>query len=165
MEYIVGIAVVAAVVGGVLWNHRTKAAAFAGVGFEVPLPPGQVVAVISAVYCQGAKAAVRNTFSGVSVRREGPAEFVFETRLGDTGEIRITAADEAGSTVEAEATSLYIGGVLLFESGSPIWQLSKNLTHLIYRMLGLAPYAARMKRFQYALERKVTHQIHRQIQA
>ncbi|NEA32814.1 hypothetical protein [Streptomyces sp. SID13031] len=164
MEYIVGIAVIAALVGGVLWNHRTKQAAFTGVGFEVPLPPAQVADVVSAVYCQGAKASVRSTFSGVSVRRQGPTEFLFETKLGDTDWIKITAA-ETGSAVEAETTSLHIGGTLLSDDGSPIWRLSKTLTDLIYKVLGLAPFAARMKRFQNGLERKVGNHIHRQLQS
>lgn len=165
MEYIVVVAVIAAVVGGVLWNHRTKLAAFSGVEFEAPLPPDQVAAVVGAIYCQGAKAAVRNSFSGVSVRRQGPLEFLFETKLGDTGWIRIAAADGTGSKVEAETTSLHIGGTLLSDDGSPIWRLSKTLTDLIYKMLGLAPFAARMKRFQNSLERKVGNQIHRQLQS
>ncbi|MEU4294987.1 hypothetical protein AB0E63_42760 [Kribbella sp. NPDC026596] len=165
MGIIVVLAVIAFLVGGVWWNHRTKAAAFAGIGFEVPLPPQQVVAVVSGIYCQGATAALRNTFLGVTVRRTGPMEFVFDTKLGDSGAIRIDAAGERGSTVEAETTVLHIGGKLLSDSGSPIWVMSKALTNLIYRMLGVAPNAARMKRFQYGLERKVTTQIHRQLQS
>ena len=124
-----------------------------------------IASLVGGVWWNHRTEAAAFTGIGFIVRRTGPMEFVSDTKLGDSGAIRIDTAGEGGSTVEAETTVLHIGGKLLSDSGSPSWVMSKALTNLIYRTLGLAPTAARMKRFQYGLERRVTTQIHRQLQS
>lgn len=163
MEIVVVIVVIGGLIGAVLWNHRTKAAAFAGTDFGVPMPPDEVASIVAGIYCRGAGAALRTTFAGVTVRRTSATDFVFETKLGDSGRIRIVA-ETGGSFVVAETTVLHIGGTLLSGDGSAIWVMSKALTNLIYRALGLAPNAARMVRFQRGVRRKVGHQVERQLQ-
>ncbi|MCT2588275.1 hypothetical protein [Actinophytocola gossypii] len=162
MEAVIVLLVVAAVVGGVIWNHRNKSAAFEGVEFRISEPPAAVAAAVAALYCRGAKAVVKSAFSRISVTPVGAGGFTFGTKRGDEGQIEIHP-NGSGSIVRASTSELYIGSTHNPREASGIKALSYAITHLIFLMLRLAPYAANMKRFQRGLEHKLQKQVSRQI--
>ena len=77
----------------------------------------------------------------------------------DSGEIAISR-DAAGSLVTARALELYVGmpPKQLNHNGG-IWGLSVNICHGIYRMLGVTPGSAKVKRWQNGLESRVNKAI------
>jgi hypothetical protein len=161
MGTVIALLVIAALVGGVIWNHRNKAAAFEGVEFELPEPPAAVSATISALYCDGAKAVLKRALSRITVSPVGLGGFNFGTKLGDQGQIEVHPSG-SGSRVRVQTSELYIGsGHHRMETG--IKALSYAIVHLMCLMLRLAPYAANMKRFQRGLERKLVKKAARQI--
>jgi hypothetical protein len=162
MGTLVVLLLVAALVGGVAWNHRNKAAALEGVEFHLPDPPHAVTAAITALYCQGARAAVKNAFSRISVTSVGAGGFNFDTKKGDRGQIEVHPHG-AGSIVRARASSLYLGGTRDPASASGMMALSVAIVHMACVLLRVSPYAANMKRFQRGLEHRITKQAGRQI--
>lgn len=162
MGMVIAILIVAALVGGVFWNHRNKAAAFDGVEFHLAEPPETVAAAITALYGPSTKAAVKSLFSRVSVTPVGAGGFNFGTKRGDKGQIEIHPAG-GGSVVRASTSELCIGSSHNPRTASGIKALSYAITHLICVMLRIAPYAVNMKRFQRGLEHKTAKQISRRI--
>jgi len=161
MGTVIALLVVAALVGGVIWNHRNKSAAFEGVEFQLSEPPSAVAAAITALYCSGARAVVKRVFSRVTVIPVGAGGFTFGTKLGDQGQIEVHPSG-SGSRVRVQTSELYIGsGHHRTETG--IKALSYAIVHLMFLMLRVAPYAANMKRFQRGLEHKLVKQTSRQI--
>lgn len=157
MSIVITILVIAALVGGVWWNHRLAAEAMEGVSFVIPYPPSVVADAIQRAHNQGAMAAIRGHFTGVSVEPLGPTGFATNSKMGDTGEISISN-DPAGSLVQARALSLYVGMPPrhLNTTSTGIWAISVSISHGIYKMLGITPGCGRMKRWQKGLEGRIT---------
>lgn len=162
MGALVVILLIAALVGGVVWNHRNKAAALEGVEFHLPDPPQAVTAAITALYCQGVRAVAKSAFSRVSVTPVGPGGFNFSTKKGDQGQIEVHPHG-AGSIVRARTSLLYLGGTRDPASSSGMMALGAAITHLACVALRVSPYAANMKRFQGGLEHRIVKQAGRQI--
>ena len=161
MGAFIGIVVVAALIGAVVWNHRNANEAMQGIEFLTPEPPEVVVATIRAAYCVGAKAKIKSAVWRVTVTATGRGSFRFETKIGDIGQISVQA-DGAGSVVEAHTDELYVGShpSAHFKKG---WlNLGARLTHTTYKVLGIAPYAAKMRKFQLGIERRVAKELGRQ---
>ena len=72
MGILITILIIAALVGGIWWNHQNAKKAMEGVSFVVPYPPSAVAAAIDRAHNQGAMAALRGTFGGVSVSSHVP---------------------------------------------------------------------------------------------
>lgn len=155
---------VVAVIGGVIWNHKTSEAAMGGVEFTTPEPPDVVCGAIFTMYCGGAKAKVKSALSGIKVTGAGPNAFRFVTKLGDEGEVSVNSQG-AGSVVEAHTNELYVGTHPKTHAKSGWFGLAAAIVHRIYKLLGIAPYAAKMKRFQHALEGRIARQLGRTLQA
>lgn len=162
MTTLVVILVIAALVGGVIWNHRNKSTAAEGVEFHLPEPPQEVAAAITALYCRGAKAGLRSVVSRISVTPIGPTGFNFGTKIGDQGQIEVHPGSGSGSVVRASTSTLYIGSHPSGHFKTGLMAISAAITNALFRMLGIAPYAAKMKRFQSGLEQRVARQIGRQ---
>lgn len=159
MGVVIVILVIAALAGGVWWNHQNAHKARQGVSFVVPHPPSAVAAAIHRAHNQGAVAALRGTFGGLSVEALGPTGFATTSKMGDSGEIGVTQ-DGAGSLVTARALSLYVGlppRQLNHRGG--IWGLSVVITNGIYRTLGITPGSAKVKRWQNGLENRINKAI------
>jgi hypothetical protein len=163
MGTLVVLLIIAALVGGVVWNHRNKATALGGIEFHLPEPPPAVAAAISALYCQGAKAKVRGAFSRISVRPMGAGGFTFGTKMGDRGQIEVHPGTGGGSVVRASASELYIGSGRRQGNGDGMFALATAITHMLFVMLRIAPFAANMKRFQHGLEGRLSRQAGRQL--
>jgi hypothetical protein len=163
MGTMVVLLIFAALVGGVVWNHRNKSAALSGVEFQLPEPPPAVAAAISALYCQGAKAKVRGALTKVSVSPMGAGGFVFGTKMGDHGEIEVHPGTAGGSVVRASTSSLHIGGGRRPSDGEGMFAAATAISHLICVVLRIGPYAANMKRFQRGLEGRISRQVGRQL--
>lgn len=158
MGAFIGILVVGAIVGGVVWNRRNAAAAMAGVQFVVPASPAEVTSAIHAAYNLGASGAFKSMTRGMRVASAGSG-FAFESKIGDSGIIQIRP-DGAGTTVRAATEQLFVGSHPKTHSrGSGLWALSSALTHGIYRLIGVTPGAAKMKKFQESLERTIAKQM------
>jgi hypothetical protein len=165
MATFVVLLIIAAIVGGVLWNHRNKSVAAEGVEFRLPHAPQEVAAAIAALYCRGVKAGLRSVVSRISVTPMGPTGFNFGTKIGDKGQIEVHPGLGSGSIVRASTSALYIGSHPSSHFGTGIWALSSAISNALCRLLGIAPYAAKMKRFQSGLENRVTRQITKQAAA
>jgi hypothetical protein len=158
MGTVVAILIVAAIVGAVVWNKRNAGAAMAGVEFSVPATPAEVSAAIHSAFNVGAGAKLKNAFSGIRVGGSGNS-YRFESKIGDTGRIQL-AANGGGTKVSAATDELYVGSHPKSHSrSSGIWGLATAMTHGIYKLLGVTPGAAKMKRFQHGLESKVAKQL------
>ncbi len=159
MEIFVMILIIAALVGGVWWNRQNASKAMQGVSFVLPYPPSAVAAAIGRAHNQGAMAALRGTFGGMSVSALGPSGFATNSKIGDSGEIAISR-DAAGCLVTARALNLYVGipPQQLNHNGG-IWGMSVNITHAVYRMLGVTPGSAKVKRWQNGLEGRLNKAI------
>ena len=142
--------IIAALVGGVFWNHRSAASAREGVSFVVPHPPAAVAAAIDRGHNKGAVAAIRSGFGGVSVTSLGPTSFGTSTKIGDSGEISVRQ-DPTGSLVSVRALDLYIGSHPMTHN-----MRFSAVTHGLARTLGIAPSAAKIKRWQRGLEGRVS---------
>jgi hypothetical protein len=162
MGTLIGILAIAALIGVVVWNHLNASAAHRGVSFTVPEPLDQVIAAIHASYLGGAKSKVRTMVGGVIVTPADRSSFRTSTKIGDLGEIRVSPVDGGGSRIEASTSELYVGThpKSHFRSGG-LWTLAAALAHGIYKMLGIAPNAAKMKRFQQRIELRVCKHIQR----
>lgn len=155
MGVLIVILIIAALVGGAFWNRFNARKAMEGVTFVVPYPPSAVADAIQRAHNQGAVAALRNFVGGISVSPLGPSSFVTNSKMGDSGEISVSR-DPAGSLVAARALELYVGAPprQLNHRGG-IWGLSVNISHGIYKLLGITPGSAKMKRWQDGLEGRI----------
>jgi hypothetical protein len=161
MEILLVVLTFAVVVSAVVWHHHTKSEAAAGVEFSVAEPPEQVARAISDAYCSGTKAFLKSTLSRITVRQVGSTSFEVSTSLGDTGHVEIVTGPGKTSMVQAHTTEFFIGTHPSTRFGKGILGLASWITHGIYVMLGVAPYAVKMKRFQRGLERRVQRQLAR----
>lgn len=155
MGIFITILIIVALAFGVWWNHRNANLAQEGVSFVLPFPPSVVADAIHRTHNQGTKAAIRNAMGGMTVTPLGPTGFATSTKYGDNGEIAI-ARDPAGSLVSAKALSLYVG------SHPKTHNLRFSaLTHRIYCVLGITPFAAKFNRWNRGLEGRITRTIAR----
>ena len=137
---------VGALVGAVIWNHRNATIATDGIQFEVPVPAGSVARTITSIYGGGTRSAARKVLWGIDVTASGGNSFVYRSRIGDEGTIEVTG-NGSGCRVRAYARSLYVGSHPMTHSGrGGLWGFSSYLTHGIYRVLGITPSAAKLKR-------------------
>lgn len=158
METVVAIVIIAAIVGGVVWNKRNASAAMAGVEFSVPATPAEVSAAIHGAFNVGAGAKLKSAFGGIRVRGSGNS-YRFESKIGDTGRIQLSSNGN-GTKVSAVTDELYVGSHPKSHSrNGGIWGLASAMTHGIYKLLGITPGAAKMKRFQLGLETKLAKQL------
>lgn len=164
MGVFIFILIIAALVGGIIWNHKNRAAALAGLEFSMPEEPPVVAAAIGSLYCRGAKAQMQRMFSRISVQERGSTGFVFDMKFGDKGEIEVHP-ENSGSKVRVSASSLYIGGKPIKYLGTGYWAFGRVVSNAMLRAVGYAPNAARMKRFQLNLEQAIARQIGRQVGA
>ena len=151
---------VVALIIGVVINKRTAATALEGVSFVLAYPPSLVAAALDKTHNKGTAAAIRGAFGGVSVVAVANKAFAYQSKFGDQGQIVITS-DPAGAHVQARTTNLYVGAPqkMLNTSSTGIWALSVAITHGLYRLAGVTPGAANMKRWQNALQGRVTREI------
>jgi hypothetical protein len=155
MEFLIIVVVVAVIGGGTYWNHQNKAAAFAGVEFHVDAPPAVVHDAVRAAYCAGgAKAVLKSLVSRMTVTPSGTHAFRTQSSNGDAGTIEIFAQG-GGTAVRAHATELYVGTPPSSHFRSGLMGVSARILHGVYKMLGIAPNASKMKRFHVGVERKV----------
>ena len=62
----------------------------------------------------------------------------------------------------AATEALYVGAhPRTISQRASLWGVSSRVGHLVYATLGIAPNAAKMKRFQLALEGRITRQLDR----
>jgi hypothetical protein len=141
--------VIAVIVAGVWWNHRIAAEARTGVSFVLPHPPSVVHDAVNRAHNQGAVATLRNVMGGVRVEPLGGGSFATSTKLGDQGEISVSS-DASGSRVSARTLNLYVGS----HPSTRRWAFA-GIVHGVYRALGIAPGAGKMKGWQGGLERRV----------
>lgn len=161
MGSLIGALLIAALIGGVVWNHRNKAEAMEGVEFETPEPPAVVIGAISALHIGGTKAAVKSFFTGVKVVPSASQAFRFDTKIGDMGEIAVLPNGN-GSVVKAYTTELYIGTHPKTHSRrGGYWGFASVMAHRIYLVLGIAPNAAKLKRFQHGLDIRIARHLGR----
>lgn len=154
------VVVVLVIVGAVVWNKFTATAAMNGVSFVVPYAPSTVAAALDQSHNRGAAAAIRQAVGGVSLVPSGSGILSAVSKYGDEGVVQISR-DPAGSLVQAHATRLYIGAPpkMIENASGGIWGLSVALTHGLYRLIGVAPGAAFMKRWEHGLESRINKAI------
>lgn len=142
MGTLIAILVVAAIIGGIVWNKRNAAAAMAGVEFDVPAAPAQVVGAINGAFNVGAAAKLKSAFGGIRVGGGGGNTFRYESKIGDVGRIQVSPGG-TGSKVRAVTDELYVGSHPKSHSRSRgIWGLASAMSHGIYKLLGITPGAA-----------------------
>ena len=152
------ILIVAALIGGVIWNHRNASAAMTAVEFLVETTPEQTRAAIARSHCNGPKAALRKFVTRVKVTPAGPGSFEFGTKIGDVGSIEVRA-EAGGSVVTAVTDELYVGAHPSLRAKDGFLAIGFALTHGIYKLLDITPYAIKMKRFQNGLEGRVRREL------
>lgn len=140
-------------------HRRAAAGALGGVSFVAPHAPALVAAALDKTH-RGAAAALLGAVSGVSVRAVGSGSFSYQSKFGDEGHLVITK-DPAGALVQARTTSLHVGaGQKLLNTGTRgLWGLSVEMTHVLFRLVGVAPGATHMNRWQNALQLRITRDI------
>lgn len=159
MESFIGVLFIALVVGGVLWNRRNGETAMAGVEFRVTAQPRDVATAIATSYCSGARAKVQSIVSRIKVYPNGTTSFRVETGIGDKGIITVNPSTDGGSIVSAHVTELYIGSHPMTHWRGYFYGFVAAMAHRISKMLGLAPYAGHLKRFQAGIERRIAKQL------
>lgn len=158
MGTVVVILIIAAIVGAVVWNKRTAAAAMAGVEFVVAATPEQVSSALAGAYSVGPGAKIKSKLMGIKLDGGG-SSFRFSSNIGDHGAVTLTQ-NGSGTTVRAVTEELYVGSnPKSVSQRSSLWGFSSRLTHSIYGLLGVTPNASKMKRFQGGLESAITRQI------
>ena len=158
MEALIGLLALAAIIGAIMWNKRNAAAAMEGVSFHVPAPPGEVSSAIKGSFNVGAAAKLKSIVGGIRVGGGGQS-FRFESKIGDIGRIQLSE-DGQKTKVFAVTDELYVGSHPKAHSrGRGLWATASALTHVIYKLLGITPGAAKMKRFQAGLEAKIAKQL------
>lgn len=160
MGTLIAVMVVFAIIGAVVWNKANASAAMAGVEFYTPAPPAAVSTAVFNAHNVGAGAKLKAFALGIRVTGSGNS-YRFESKIGDVGHIRLTA-DGVGTRVLTAAEVLYVGAPpKSISQRSSLWGFSSRLSHQIYRLLGITPNAAKMKRFQRGLERRISRQLSR----
>ena len=159
MEGLLGVLVIAALIGAVVWNHKNAEAALDGVEFSTPHSPATIVTTIAAAYCGGAKARAKSLLSGCTVTQTSPTSFRLETKIGDIGQIDVRQHEESGAVIAAYTTELYVGSHPVTHFRKGFAGLAADINHRLYKLLGISPNAAKMKRFQVALEGRIARQL------
>jgi hypothetical protein len=155
MGVLIVILLVAAAVGGVIWNKRNAAEAMAGVEFSVAASQAEVVAGLREAYCGGATAGLRSLATGVRVVPSGAGELRYETKAGDVGRIRVSGGGSQ-TIVTASTENLFVGNTVALKNHKPsLYSTAVALTHGLLTLLGVTPNAAKMKRFQNGLAPKL----------
>jgi hypothetical protein len=154
VEALIVIMVVALIAGGTLWNRRSAVLAMEGVEFRVDAPVSAVSEAIRSAYCGGAKAVLRAVVSRMTVTPTDAHSFQTRSSIGDAGTIQLS--DHGGTTtVRAFTTELYVGSPPAGHFRSGLLAVSARIVHGVYKILGITPNAAKMKRFHAGVERKV----------
>lgn len=161
LEIFVALLVVAGVVGAVMWNWKNAAEATDGVEFTVSSAPESVAAALRQAYCAGAKAAAKSMITGLTVTAVDRSSFRAESRLGDRSVIEVTPDGGAGSVVRARTMELYVGSPPATQFRSGLLAVTSAMTHAIYKVIGICPNAARMKRFQRGVEGRLAKELRR----
>jgi hypothetical protein len=154
VEFLIIVLVVALIAGCTLWNKRNAALAMEGVEFHVDAPPGVVADAIRSAYCSGAKAMVKSLLSRMTVTPMGADSFHTQSSIGDVGAIEVLGHDGT-TTVRAHTTELYVGTPPATQFRSGYFGVAARILHGVYKMLGITPNAAKMRRFHAGVERKV----------
>lgn len=159
METLIWILVLAAIAGAVFWNHKNGEMAMQGVEFDIPAPVDEVVLAIWSAHSGSVKAKAKARLYGVTVARNGEASFEVKTKLDDIGRIEVEESGDGLSSVRAFTDELYIGTHPVAHWRSGIMGLASRLTHTTFKVLGVAPNAARLKRFQNSLQGRLMKQM------
>ena len=158
METVIAVLVVVAVVDAILRNRSIAIAAMAGVEFHVPAPPAAVARAVHAAHNVGVAAQLKAFVVGIRVTGNG-SSFRFESRIGDTGRIEVIPEGD-GTLVRAATEVLYLGAhPRTFSPRAGLWGFPPRPGHLVYTVLGIAPNATKMLRFQRTLERRITSRL------
>lgn len=149
------------IVVGVAWNIFQASKANSGVAFEVPRPPPDVHSAIgNAFLASGAKSRAKSMIRGVEVLGGTGSRYTYGTKYGDSGTIEI-APSGSGTRITARTNDLFVGWKRSFNPTSGFYQLVVALTHMCLRMVYYRPNAPKMRRFQSALERRITKELGR----
>jgi hypothetical protein len=98
----------------------------------------------------------------MTVTPSGAGSFLTRSSIGDAGSIDVFG-DGGSSTVRARTTSLYIGAPPATRGKTGFYGLASLIMHNVYTVLGVAPNAAKMKRFHAGVERKVSAQLRKAV--
>lgn len=151
--------IVGAIIGGFVWNKRNAAAAMRGVEFVVPASLKEVSTAINAAFNVGTAARLKSFVGGFGVSTHGSG-FRYASKIGDVGTIDLAPSAEGGTTVRAATDELYVGSHPKTHSRrGGLWSMCTAMTHGIYKLLGVTPGAAKMKRFQDRLEAAIAKQL------
>lgn len=161
MGTVIGILIIAALIGAVIWNRRNSTEAMNGVEFTVAAAPDVVVVALRTAYCDGAKATAKSMFSGVKITAVSGSAFRVDTRLGDVANIEVREGGRAGSVVTAQTNELYVGSHPAGHFRNGIMGLAASIVHVIYKLLRISPNAAKLKRFQRGIEGRLTKELQR----
>ena len=155
------ILIIAAIVGGVVWNRRNSAEAMSGVEFTAPGTPDVVAGALRNAYCGGAKATAKSMFSGVKVTAVSGSSFRVDTRLGDVAQIDVRSSGNGASFVKAQTNELYVGSHPAGHFRKGAMGISAGIVHGLYKMCGISPSASRLKRFQRGIEGRLARELQR----
>ena len=158
METLLVILVTAIVVDSITWHRHIAAAALAGLDFSVPAPVDVVASAIRAAD-RGYSAWTRRVLAGIQLTEsDGGRTFVYRSRAGDVGRIRLTP-NEDGTHVRVATETLHLGGDQRpLTPSTRLWGIPLHPGHAICSILGIAPQAARMLHFQQTLPHQIaTH--------
>lgn len=158
MSVLVIILILAAIAGGIYWNRAHANKAMGGVQFTVGSPVADVVTAINATYCAGAKAAIKSTIGGVRLAPMGQETFEYVSRFGDVGQLQVSGSGNS-ATVSARTLRLHVGVAFKMRPRSGVYALSFAMTQRLFELLGIAPGAVKMLRFQNGLERALTRKL------
>jgi len=162
VSVLVVLLIIAALVGGVIWNKRNAGAAMSGVQFSVPATADVVTGALRNAYCRsGAKSLARSMVSGITVAETGGYAFRIDTKLGDNAEIVVSDNGGGASLVTARTNELYVGSHPSSHFSSGLMAIGAVMTHNIFKLLGITPSAARLKRFQCGVESRVLKELQR----
>jgi hypothetical protein len=161
MGGLVVVLILAALIGGVVWNHKNKEAAAAGVDFALRRSGPEVAAAVERAFCSGAKAKVKTMVFGVTVVPMGRGHYRLESKIGDSGTLQVTDQGGGSTHVHAHTDELYIGMPPKGQFKNGWLGVSARIMHRVYTLLGLAPNAAKMKRFQLNLENRLSRELGR----
>ena len=161
MQVVVVILIVLACAAAVAWNKRNAAMALAGVEFTVPVDPARVGRAVQECYCTGVRAKAKAVIGGFAVTQVAPTRYRVQTKLGDVGEIVVSSRAGNGVIVTARTTELYVGSHPASHFRTGLWNVAARTAHGWYKLLGVTPGAADMKRFQNSMERRLLRKLAR----
>jgi hypothetical protein len=161
MGTIIGILIIVALIGAVIWNKRNSTEAMNGVEFTVAAAPDVVIRALQTDYCGGPKAMAKSMLFGIKVTAVGGSAFRVDTRLGDLASIEIREVDHGASIVTAQTNELYVGSHPSGHFRKGIMGISASIVHTIFKLLGISPNAARLKRFQRSIEGRLSKELQR----